>query len=218
MSNDATAMSVMTGMRERDRAAVDQAYYEEFRYTRIAGGCAVSPGMLGFIQALERDEYDSLWLTVDVTTWVMQVWLGEFDSKDQAPSYMHVETFSRLLAKWLDSYRQHQGWAVRRNADGTADICLGGGSNLTEDDSMTLYPIQRYPAGLPRLPWGKGETVWGFYVEPWCHYSPEDHKRMLEIQRRQMEWLKNPQGGECPEMPAVEPVRVTPVFMLKGER
>jgi hypothetical protein len=167
------------GMKAREDSAYDEVRDLEYALSKAACRCTLTTGLSRFVKQLEADHYDSLWLLVDIPTWI-GIPLSDH-TPEHDPPFFHTETFLECHRKWGDYYRTHQHWGVRRLPDGSSVVGIYGGVDYTDGDdgdhSLEFFPVQSYKRGID-LPWAEGETEWSFYVGPVVLHSRADCEAM----------------------------------------
>jgi len=149
-----------TGTATTLEAAIDRAMSEaegerELRYTRFIPGTALTPGLAAMVKQCDG----VFWMLTAIASWVgvggRDDGNGEFDDAGMNPG-----AYRCLLQRWPDLRESMQMFDLRRYGQRGAELCVHGGADLTEDDSLTLHPIQRW--GYAQIPWSDDEPfrVW----------------------------------------------------------
>ena len=190
------------GMKTREEEAHEVGGQKPYSLTKPFTFCSMTNGLSAFVRQLERDRFDSFWLTVDIPTWIgIPPRVHALD--DSVPAF-HTKSFLDCHERWGKQYRVLQRWGVRRLPDGSAQTGIYGGVDYDKADggdwSETFFPVQTYRAGI-RLPWDISEVEWSFYVGPHVVYAPEDADELVKHSALQMEAMLK--GKPQPEAPKV---------------
>jgi len=128
---------------------------------RFLPGCGLSHGLASVMRQSEQAGAGIFWVLVAIASWVT------CGGSDRSPNdgfdddgFDH-NTYADLLAKWPSMTSHMQAFEVRRHEKRGAELAVNGGASLTEDDSLTAYPIQRWL--YTDFPWnaeGKPFRVW----------------------------------------------------------
>jgi hypothetical protein len=111
---------------------------------RLLPGCGLSHGLASVMRQAEQAHTGIFWALVAIASWVT------CGGSDRSPSdgfdddgFDH-NTYASLLAKWPSMTSHMQTFEVRRHGKRGAELAVNGGASMTEDDSLTTYPIQRW--------------------------------------------------------------------------
>lgn len=138
-----------------DRAISDGDALGELTYTRFLPGTVLSPGLA----AMLKQGDGVYWMLSAIASWVTcgasDGGDGQFDDDGMNPG-----VYRRLIQRWPDLQESMQMFDLRRHGQRGAELCVRGGADLTEDDSNTLHPIQRWV--FAQIPWSDDEPfrVW----------------------------------------------------------
>ncbi len=138
-----------------DRALADDDSGEEVTFTRFIPGTVLSPGLA----AMVKQGDGVFWMLTAIASWVTcgaaDGGDGQFDDEGMNPG-----AYRRLVERWPDLREFMQQFDLRRHGQRGAYLCVRGGADLTEDDSLTLHPIQRW--SYAQIPWSDDEPfrVW----------------------------------------------------------
>lgn len=119
---------------------------DDLRLCKIAWGCNAGASRVLLATA---DATSTRWLIEAIATWC------GVDHKDDDEAGYHPSRYRDLLEKW-PSLRRRQDWVLVRDGDG-ANLCLRGGYDETNDDTMTLHVVQKF--GLAIAPWGADDRI-----------------------------------------------------------
>jgi hypothetical protein len=140
-----------------DRAMGEDAGEDQVTFTRFLPGTALSPALAAMVKQCDG----VFWMLTAIASWVGVAdhddgdGDGEFDDAGMNPG-----VYRRLLQRWPDLRESMQMFELSRRGPGGAELCVHGGADLTEDDSLTLHSIQRW--GYAQIPWSDDEPfrVW----------------------------------------------------------
>jgi hypothetical protein len=138
-----------------DKAMAEEVGVAEVTFTRFLPGTALSPALAAMVKQCDG----VFWMLTAIASWVTCGTVdggdGEFDDAGMNPGVYH-----RLLQRWPNSLQHMQMFRLRRYGRRGAELCAHGGADLTEDDSETLHPIQRW--SYAEIPWSDDEPfcVW----------------------------------------------------------
>ncbi len=139
--------TVTTTMAEMiDRAMNDGDALGELSYTRFLPGTVLSPALAAMVKQTDG----VFWMLTAVASWVFAGGRDDGDGQFD-PDGMNHGTYRRLISRWPNSLQHMQHFELRRRGNRGAELCVCGGADATEDDSLTLYPIQRW--GYAQIPW-----------------------------------------------------------------
>lgn len=150
METVAVTMAEMT-----DRAMDDGDAAGELTYTRFLPGTALTPALV----AMLKQGNGFFWMLTAIASWVTCGVDGatsdEFDEHGMNPG-----AYRRLVERWPNLREWMQQFELRRHGRGGAELCVRGGADATQDDSLTLHPIQRW--SYAEIPWTDDEPfrVW----------------------------------------------------------
>jgi hypothetical protein len=118
---------------------------EELVYSRFMPGVVLTPATAALVK---RDGMH--WMLTAIATWVTHGTMapnGEtFDHNG-----MNAGVYVRLICRWASMRHFMQEFELRRHGLCGAELCVRGGADGAEDDSETLYPIQRWT--YAEIPW-----------------------------------------------------------------
>jgi hypothetical protein len=122
---------------------------EELVYSRFMPGVVLTPATAALVK---RDGMH--WMLTAIATWVTHGTMtanGEtFDENG-----MNGGVYTRLICRWASMRHSMQEFELRRHGARGAELCVRGGADGAEDDSETLYPIQRWT--YAEIPWSDDE-------------------------------------------------------------
>jgi hypothetical protein len=151
----ATATLTMAEM--IDRAINDGDAFGEVTYTPFIHGTVLSPGLAAMIK--QRDGV--FWMLTAIASWVIPSWVlvpgAEINDDGFDEDGMNEPAYRRLIERWADMRESMQCFDLRRHGPRGAELCVRGGTNGTEDDSLTLHPIQRWV--YAEMPWSDDEPL-----------------------------------------------------------
>jgi hypothetical protein len=138
-----------------DRAMIDTAGSHEVTFTRFIPGTALSPALAAMVKQCDG----VFWMLTAIASWVT---CGAADGGDGTfdESGMNHGSYRHLIERWADLRESMQMFELRRYGNRGAELCVRGGADLAEDDSETLYPIQRW--AYAQIGWSDDEPfrVW----------------------------------------------------------
>ena len=147
-----TTAVTMTMAEMIERAMSDGDSGEEPTYSRFLPGTVLSPALNSMVKQTDG----VFWMLTAVASWV---WCGNSGSGDDGFSEdgMNEGTYRRLIERWADMRESMQCFDLRRHGARGAELCVCGGADGTEDDSLTLHPIQRWV--YAEMPWSDDEPL-----------------------------------------------------------
>jgi hypothetical protein len=146
------ATATLTMAEVIEQAMGDGDSSSEFAYMRFMPGTALSPALAAMI----RQQEQVFWMLTAIASWVTCGTAdggdGQFDDAGMNPG-----EYRRLIDRWADMRETMQCFELRRHGRRGAELCVCGGADETQDDSLTLYPIQRW--GYAQIPWNDDEPL-----------------------------------------------------------
>jgi hypothetical protein len=135
--------------------ATDDAAVREFLYTRFLPGTVLSPGLAVMVKQCNG----VFWMLTAIASWVTTGTEQRCDEGFDSDG-MNAGAYQLLLERWPGLRESMQMFDLRRHGKRGAELCVRGDFDLTEDDSLTLHPIQRW--GYAQIPWSDDEPfrVW----------------------------------------------------------
>ena len=146
----ATATVTMAEM--IDRAMNDGNGSGELTFTRFMPGTVLSPGLAVMVKQGDG----VFWMLTAIASWVTCGANGG-DSDGFDANGMNATAYRRLIERWADVRESMQLFELRRHGSRGAELCVRGGADETEDDSLTLHPIQRWV--YAEIPWSDDEPL-----------------------------------------------------------
>ena len=150
-----TATMTMAEMIER--AMNDGDPSGELEYTPFIHGTVLSPGLTAMI----KQPADVFWMLTAIASWVIPSWVfvpgSVIDDDGFDDDGMNEPAYRRLIERWADMRESMQCFDLRRHGARGAELCVCGGADGTEDDSLTLHPIQRWV--YAEMPWSDDEPL-----------------------------------------------------------
>jgi hypothetical protein len=127
--------------------------------TRVWGRVCVSPAIVRAMKMIEAEGGGISWLMAAIASWADNATGNAPDVPshfycDEEKEMSHREVaFQSLVNRW-PVLKRSQWWVLRKRGRG-ADLCIRGGFNATEDDSLTEHLVQRF--GFVDFPWGDAD-------------------------------------------------------------
>ena len=124
--------------------------------SRVWGRVCLSPAIMRAMQLIEADGGGIFWLFAAIASWADNA----TGKAPDVPSHFYCDeerewserecAFQSLVSRW-PVLKRSQWWLLRRRGQG-AELCIRGGFNETEDDTLTEHLVQRF--GHAMFPWG----------------------------------------------------------------
>jgi hypothetical protein len=116
------------------------------KFTRFIPGTVLSPALAAMLEQGDG----VFWMLTAIASWVTCG--GEHGgSAGFDDDGMNQGEYRLLLHRWADMRESMQCFELRRHGPRGAELCVRGGADETEDDSLTLHPIQRWC--YAEIPW-----------------------------------------------------------------
>lgn len=146
------ATATLTMAEVIEQAINDGDASSEFTFMRFMPGTALSPALA----AMLRQQEQVFWMLTAIASWVTcgadGAVIDQFDSDGMNPG-----AYRRLIERWADMREAMQCFELRRYGRRGAELSVCGGADETQDDSLTLHPIQRW--GYAQIPWNDDEPL-----------------------------------------------------------
>ncbi len=138
-----------------DRAMSDDKGGQQLTFARFLPGTALSPALAAMVKQCDG----VFWMLTAIASWVTTGTEQKCDEGFDSDG-MNAGAYQLLLERWPDLRESMQMFDLRRHGKRGAELCVRGGADLTEDDSLTLHPIQRW--SYAQIPWSDDEPfrVW----------------------------------------------------------
>jgi hypothetical protein len=124
-------------------------------FARFIPGSALSPALAAMVKQCDG----VFWMLTAIASWVT------CGANDNGPEMfdengMNLGEYVRLLRRWPCLRDSMQMFELRRNGQAGAELCIAGGADLEQDDSLSFYAIQRW--SYAQIPWtdAKPFRVW----------------------------------------------------------
>lgn len=138
-----------------DTAISEAAGGDDPAFARFIPGTLLSPGLVALVH--RNDGF--FWMVSAVASWVM-TGADEKCAEGFDDAGINAGAYQLILDRWCDLRESMQMFDMRRHGSRGAELCVRGGADLTDDDSNTLHPIQRW--SYAQIPWSDDEPfrVW----------------------------------------------------------
>lgn len=128
--------------------------------TRLWGRVCLSPAIVRATKIIEAEGGGIFWLFSAIASWActatgtpVAMPGGEL-ADDEREMIEREIAFQNLVSRW-PVLKRSQWWVLRRRGRG-AELCIRGGFNETEDDSLTEHLVQRF--GYADFPWADADS------------------------------------------------------------
>lgn len=135
-----------------DRAMHSGDTQGDAQFSRFIPGTVLSPAL----SAMVEQGNGVFWMLTAIASWVT---CGGIDGGSDGfdADGMNVGVYRRLVERWADMRESMQCFDLRRHGRCGAELCVRGGADDTDDDSLTLHPIQRW--AYAQIPWSDNEPL-----------------------------------------------------------